>query len=150
MLIVTRAVIPAPPQAVYAVLADFAGYARWNPLNVEGAGDAAPGARAPMTVVNPLDGRRVAMTMTVTRAEPGRALEWLGETPVLFRGRHFFHLAPDPSGTRLEHGEELTGLVPAWIGAKKINALWPPAYEAVNAALAREAVQRLGAVAAQP
>ena len=30
----TRHFIPAPPQAVWAVLADFGRYAEWNPLNV--------------------------------------------------------------------------------------------------------------------
>ena len=36
----TRALIPAPPQAVWAVLADFDRYEDWNPLNIRARGPA--------------------------------------------------------------------------------------------------------------
>jgi hypothetical protein len=134
----TTALLPASPEAVFAVLADFARYAEWNPLNVEADGEVRLGARVRMRALNPLQpGRPQAMTVTITRCEPGRALEWVGAVPLLFRGRHAFVLSPEAGGTRLEHSEELSGLLPLLWGRRRIAALWPPHYEALNVALAK-------------
>lgn len=133
----TSALLPASPEAAFDILADFARYAEWNPLNLWAEGRAELGARVKMRALNPLAPERPsAMTVTITRCERGRALEWVGDVPVLFRGRHSFFLKPDGDGVRLDHREELSGLLPALWGVKTIQTLWPPRYEALNAALA--------------
>lgn len=139
----TEAYIPAPPMRVWEVLADFDAYAEWNPLNIRAAGHAALGARIPMTIRNPARaGATTRMEMTVTRCEPGHALEWTGRIPVLFTGRHFFLLAAEGEGTRLDHGEDLSGLLPLTFGRRTIAHAFGPAYEAVNAALADRVAAR--------
>jgi hypothetical protein len=133
----TEAFIPAPPGRVWAVLADFDSYADWNPLNLKAGGKAALGARIPMVFRNPAkDGATIAQTVTITACEPGRKLEWTGHVPLLFKGRHFFHLTPAGPGTRLEHGEDQSGFIPWTFSKATIADKFVPAYEAVNMALA--------------
>lgn len=133
----TEAVIPAAPDRVWAVLADFDRYAEWNPLNIKARGQAAPGARVPMTFLNPAKaGATVSQTVTITACEPGRSLAWVGRIPILFTGRHFFHLTAMGAGTHLSHGEDQTGLI-AWSFSEAVIAeKFVPIYEACNLALA--------------
>jgi len=134
----TEALIPAPPERVWAVLADFDAYADWNPLNIAASGQARLGARVPMTFLNPArPGTLVRQTVTITTCEPGRALAWSGAVPLLFNGRHHFTLTPEGEGTRLAHGEDLGGLIPALLFQDAmIERDFTPHYEAVNRALA--------------
>ena len=48
----TEIVIPAPAGRVWAVLADFARYSEWNPLNLEVRGEARIGTAASMVFRN--------------------------------------------------------------------------------------------------
>ena len=135
----TQTVIAAPPETVWAVLADFARYPAWNPLNLEAHGDAVLGARIPMVFRNLASakpGATISQTVTLVACEPGRALAWAGSVPLLFRGRHHFTLDAVPGGTRLLHGEDLAGLVPLTFTKAQIARDFVPAYEAVNVALA--------------
>lgn len=133
----TEAFIPAPPDRVWAMLADFDAYASWNPLNLKASGKAVLGARIPMVFRNPAkEGATISQTVTITACEPGRVLEWTGKVPLLFKGRHFFHLSPAGPGTRLEHGEDQSGLIPWTFSNALIDERFVPAYEAVNLALA--------------
>ena len=144
----TEAYIPAPPMRVWEVLADFDGYADWNPLNIRARGHAAPGAKIPITFRNPArDGSTIDMVVTITECEPGRSLAWLGRIPILFTGRHHFRLTPEGEGTRLEHGEDLSGLIPMTFGHRTLARKFGPAYEAVNGALAQR-VEQLAAAGA--
>jgi hypothetical protein len=136
-LIRTEARIAAPPEAVWDVLADFARYAEWNPLNLEARGEARLGARIPMVFRNLARSTGVIrQTVTLVACERGRSLAWAGAIPLLFRGRHHFELEPDGPGTHLRHGEDLHGLIPATFSAAQIARDFVPAYEAVNRALA--------------
>jgi hypothetical protein len=133
----TRAVIPAPPEAVWAVLADFDRYEAWNPLNVRVRGEARLGAKVRMTFLNlAKPGTTIDQTVTVSTCEPGRSLAWSGKVPLLFHGRHHFTLEPVPEGTLLLHGEDLGGLVTLGFTPARIARDFVPAYEATNAALA--------------
>lgn len=134
----TEAVIPASPERVWAVLADFALYREWNPLNLEARGEARLGARVPMVFRNlaGAPGSVIRQTVRIVAAEPGRELAWAGNVPLLFRGRHGFLLTPEGTGTRLVHTEALSGLLPATWSAARIARDFTPAYEAVNVALA--------------
>ena len=128
--------IAASPEKVWAVLADFDRYAEWNPLNVWAKGEAKPDARVSMRFVDAGGGKEkiVAQTVTVVACEPPRRLEWIGHIPLLFTGRHFFELSLESGGTRLTHGEDLSGLIPIFFQAVRIERQ-KAAYEAVNRAL---------------
>jgi hypothetical protein len=134
----TEAFIPAPPARVWAVLTDFEAYAEWNPLNIRAGGEARPGGRIRTTFVNPAGkpGATVTQTVTLTTFEPERALAWSGNVPLLFRGRHHFTLTPDGEGTRLLHGEDLSGLIAMTFSDAILAEKFVPWYEAVNRALA--------------
>jgi hypothetical protein len=133
----TQAVIPAPPEAVWAVLADFGRYQAWNPLNIRASGEAKLGAKVRMTFLNlARPGTTIDQTVTVTTCEPGRALAWSGKVPLLFRGRHHFALEGVAEGTLLLHGEDLGGLVTRGFTPERIARDFTPAYEALNVALA--------------
>lgn len=138
-LIRTQALIPAAPEAVWAVLADFERYAEWNPLNLEAHGTAVLGAKIPMVFRNlasKTPGATISQTVTLVTCDPGKALAWAGSVPLLFRGRHHFTLSPEGRGTRLLHGEDLRGLIPLTFSKAQIARDFVPAYEAVNVALA--------------
>jgi hypothetical protein len=133
----TEAFLAASPDDVWKVLADFDRYAEWNPLNLKARGKGAPGARIPMTILNPVrPDRPLSMAMRINRFEPGRALEWIGSVPLLFQGRHFFNLTPEGAGTRLRHGEDQSGLISRSFSPEVIRDKFVPAYEACNRALA--------------
>lgn len=133
----TEALIPAPPEAVWAVLADFDHYEAWNPLNIRARGEAKPGAKVRMTFLNlAKPGTTLDQTVTVTTCEPGQALAWSGWVPLLFKGRHHFTLERTAEGTRLLHGEDLGGLVTRGFTPERLARDFTPAYEALNAALA--------------
>ena len=114
----TTAVIDATPDVAWQVLTDFAAHAEWNPFMTSISGEAAEGARLTVRLAPP-GGRAMTFRPTVTVAEPGRTLEWLGRVgaPGVFDGRHRFELEPLPDGrTRLTHGETFRGLLvrPLW------------------------------------
>lgn len=133
----TEALIPAAPERVWAVLADFDRYAEWNPLNTRAVGQARLGDRVPMTFLNPArPGTTIDQTVTIVACEPGRSLAWGGQVPLLFKGRHHFTLSAEGTGTRLLHGEDLGGLIPMTFSKLQIARDFIPAYEAVNRALA--------------
>ena len=142
--ILTSIYLPHSRERVWEVLADFARYAEWNPLNLEAEGEARVGARVKMRFLNPAKpGATVAQTVTVTRADPGRALAWRGHVPILFTGDHLFELTPETAGTRLTHSETLSGLMPWRLTEDQIESRFVPTYEACNQALAN----RLNALA---
>ena len=134
----TAHLIPFAPARVWAVLTDFRRYCEWNPLNIWADGDARPGARVAMKFVDGGGGKGkvIAQTVTVTEFEPERRLAWVGRVPLLFTGRHFFELEPAESGTRLLHGEDLSGLVPFTFSAERVDRQ-KRAYEEMNRALER-------------
>ena len=135
----TEALIPASPDRVWAVLADFDRYAEWNPLNIAASGEAKPGGKIRTTFLNPggKPGATITQTVTLTTCEPGKALAWSGSVPLLFKGRHHFTLTPEGSGTRLVHGEDLGGLIGNGFTDEQLTRDFLPHYEAVNAALAK-------------
>lgn len=140
----TQAQIDARPDAVWAVLADFDGYAQWNPLNIRARGQAQLGLKVPMTFLSlPSLTKIIDQTVTVTTCEPGRALAWSGTVPLLFKGRHHFTLTPVGDGTLLEHGEDLDGLIAMGFSKAVVAEHFVPAYGAVNVALAARLGVRL-------
>jgi hypothetical protein len=137
----TEALVPASPERVWEVLTDFKAFPEWNPLVLEARGVAEPGARVHLLVPHLASpGKTVRIPARIIRFEPGRELAWVGGVPGIFRGEHYWSLSPVQGGTRLQHGERLSGLVPRIWGRRKIEG-FRAAYMAHNAAL----VARLGA-----
>jgi hypothetical protein len=136
----TEAWIPASPAMVWAVLTDFDAYAEWNPLNISARpiGPARLGGKLDTTFVNPggKPGATVRQTVTLTSFEPERALAWTGNVPLLFRGRHHFTLTPEGEGTRLLHGEDMSGLIAMSFSDAILAEKFAPYYDAVNRAVA--------------
>lgn len=146
----TRIGIEAAPDAVWAVLADFARYPEWNPFVRAIAGDLAVGAR--LTVQLELAGRAVPIRPTVLVAVPGRELTWRGSLGVggLFDGEHRFRIEPGGPGRGVEaeqrdrssggstfvHEEEFRGaLVAPILGL--VRARTEAGFRAMNEALKR-------------
>jgi hypothetical protein len=107
--------IPAPPQAVWQVLADGPAYGRWNPFIRAMSGKVAAGERLTNTM-HPQGGKPMTFRPTVLVADPGRELRWLGRLglPRFFDGEHYFRLEATDTGTRLVHGETFRGLL-LWV-----------------------------------
>ena len=85
-------------------------------------------------------GKVITQTVTVTRCEPERFLEWVGRIPLLFTGRHRFELQREGDSTRLLHGEDLSGLVPSFFSRARLSRQ-SAAYDQMNAALASRVEQ---------
>jgi hypothetical protein len=134
----TRVDVDAPPEQVWAVLTDFDRYHEWNPF-VRIVGRPTRNARLHVELTPP-GGRTVRLRPTVTRAEQGRELRWLGHLwrPGVFDGEHRFVLEPLDGGSRtaVTHAEVFTGtLVPLlW---RVVGAGTERGFEAMNAALKR-------------
>ncbi|HEX8654264.1 MAG TPA: SRPBCC domain-containing protein [Allosphingosinicella sp.] len=139
--IATEALIPHPRERVWAVLTDFARYPEWNPLVLEAEGPLATGAHLRLLISRPDgSGKRDNLSARIVELEAPARLAWRGSIPLLFTGRHWFALDDAPGGTRLRHGEEMSGLIPL-IGGARMAVSYRPGYERFNAALvARVAV----------
>lgn len=144
MEIHTITTIDAPPDRVWDVLTDGAGWDRWNPMIRGLRGRLAEGETIRF-------GLRLSRTMSapisaeVLTVRPERSLRWVGPAPRLARrvvsGEHYFELAELGGKTRFEHGESFRGLlVPA--RAERVASAMRKVYERFNEALARECVTR--------
>lgn len=144
--ITTAIEIPAPPTAVWEVLVDPVDRDRWDPFITELSGSPVVGERLRVTIAPP--GRRpMRFRPTVTAAEPGQVLEWLGHLGVrgIFDGRHRFELQPveidGAPGTRLVHAESFRGLLVPMLW-RTLESPTLAGFEACNQALARRVADR--------
>ena len=113
----TTETIAAPPERVWQILTDFDAYPEWNPFIIEGSGQAAEGEKLKLRM-QPPGGRAMTFKPLVLRASPGEDLRWRGRllVPGIFDGEHWFRLEPEGDGTRLDHGERFTGILPRFMG----------------------------------
>jgi hypothetical protein len=132
--------LAAPPQAVWAVLIDFAAYPDWNPFIVQAEGVAAVGGRLRLRM-QPMNGSAVSLRPTVVEVLPCRRLRWQGRlgVPGLFDADHVFTIEPQgASASRLVQREQFSGLlVPLFKGSLNRGTL--PAFHAMNTALKERA-----------
>ena len=134
----THVDIDAPPEAVWAVLTDFDHYHEWNPF-MRIAGRATENARIHVEL-RLSEGRSTTFRPTVTHANPGRRLQWLGHlwTPGVFDGDHRFVLERlDGGRTRLTHAETFSGVL-APLLQRLTGKATERGFEAMNAALKRQ------------
>jgi uncharacterized protein YndB with AHSA1/START domain len=101
------ATIDAPPEAVWAVLTDGAGWPAWDSGVTAVEGRFAEGEKVTVrTEVSP--GR--AFPVTVTALEAPRRMVFTGGMPLgLFRGERTYTLTPSDGGTAFRMREKYTG-----------------------------------------
>jgi hypothetical protein len=86
--------IAAPPERVWALLADAAGWPRWNTTVTSLEGHIARGHKLKLRV--PISER--TFTPTVAELEPGRRMVWRDGAPPMFTGARVFTLTPSAGG----------------------------------------------------
>jgi hypothetical protein len=130
--------IAAPPERVWAVLADLAAYPEWNPFIRSASGKLSEGSRLTLRLV-PAGGRAMTFRPTVLAARPGELLRWIGRliVPGIFDGTHQFALEDLGGRTRLTQSETFRGLLVPFTG--KPIARTEASFQALNRALTERA-----------
>jgi len=100
--------INAPPDAIWRILTDAAGYATWDSGVVSVKGRIARGEQ--ITVVSAANPKR-SFPVKVTQFEPPTRMTWSGGMPLgLFRGVRTFRITAQADGqSRFDVREEYTG-----------------------------------------
>jgi hypothetical protein len=136
--------IDASPDAVWAVLTDFAAFGQWNPFMTIEGDVTAPGNRL-VVEIHPPNRRAMTFKPTVTEFVPGRSISWLGRVllPRVFDGAHTLRVEPLPDGrTRFTQHETFRGLlVPFMTSALRDTDV---GFAAMNAALQARVVNCRG------
>ena len=109
--------IAAPPDQVWAVLADLDGYRDWNPFIQSASGQLAEGAILTLRMV-PARGRAITFRPRVLAVQPGVLLRWIGRLimPGIFDGTHQFALEDLGGLTRLTQSEPFGGILVPFTG----------------------------------
>ena len=101
--------VPAPPEAVWAVLIDTDAYSDWNPVFIRVEGDYVEGTSVKNTVRAPGD-ETLEIEAVVQTVEPARELRQSGGIPGLLTFNHQWLLVPEDGGTRVIQHEVDRGL----------------------------------------
>lgn len=107
----TEVEIAAPPETVYAALADIARYGEWNPYLVEVRGTPEPGQTLKVRS-QPAGREEMEYEVQVVAMSPPSCIRWEGGLPdrAQFRGDHRWELEVLGTGrTLLRHHETFTG-----------------------------------------
>jgi hypothetical protein len=137
--------IAAHSGQVWEVLVDFTDYPRWNPFIREIKGETRVGARLEVSIAQ-ANGSAMRFRPMVLAASREREFRWKGRLlfPGLFDGEHYFLLEEHGDGCLLTHGERFSGILPRLMGRRLLDNV-RSGFEAMNAALKREAEARLRA-----
>jgi hypothetical protein len=113
----TSITIGAAPERIWDIITDFGKYPDWNPFIPEAKGQPVAGNKIE-AFIRPPGEKGMTHTPTITIAEPGKHLQWLGKVafPGVFSARHEFILSPVAEGTELRHREEFWGLLVPFFG----------------------------------
>jgi hypothetical protein len=111
--------IAAPPERVWALLADTPRWKEWNPFVRSFEGELREGARITVKIGPPGKGTTTFRPrLLVVRAN--QELRWLGRLgiPGIFDGEHHMRLEARPGGgTRFHHGEAFGGILVPLFGS---------------------------------
>ncbi len=132
----TQIDIDAPPERVWAVLADTESFPEWNPFvtRLEGPFEVGEQIRVELTRPN---GKAMTFTPKLLAHDAGRELRWIGKLGVrgVFDGEHEMRLEPgEGGGTRFIHREQFTGAA-AWLMMKLIGDETEHGFRSMNEAL---------------
>jgi hypothetical protein len=132
--------IEAPPSLVWAILADFGTYRRWNPLISGILGRPANGAQLEVRLRSP-GGNDVSIRSMIVRVREPRELRWLERwiVPGLFASERRFRIEALPQGgVRFHHGEQVRGImVPLLSQRRRLRG--KSGFDAMNTALKQRA-----------
>lgn len=138
--------IAAPPERVWAVLADLPGYPEWHPVFRKVEGQLIVGSKLTITSTIPSSGRTMTVKVNVVTAEPGTELRWVSKILGITISERRFLLSPVAGGTSLVQAETYRGLGGGGgRGGRSTLALIDRirgTFEAINEALKRQAEAR--------
>jgi len=103
--------IAAPPQRVWEILTDFAGYARWNPVVVQVIGSLAAGSELRLKSVHS-PGQAATDGVVLLAGAEFPDMRWEGGHPdrSVLTGERLFRCSADGSGCRFHQSEMFSGL----------------------------------------
>ena len=140
ILISTEVEIDAPPERVWAVLADLPSYAQWHPVFVAVTGQLAAGSKLTITTTHPTSGRTMTGTVKVLTAEPDTELRWVSKLAGLPISDRRFLLSPSSGGTLLVQAGTYRGLGGSrGRGTAKSIGRIQDTYAAINQAIKQQA-----------
>lgn len=135
-------VVDAPPETVWEVLSDFAGYEQWNPLHTV---DGQPARGSAVQIHSKALGGRVLSSIgLVWKFEPNAKLEFLSGNPLWYTLKRFFHISAYDGGALLKHGVAISGVWVLWLFSTrghKIERL-KPMFEAFASVLIHRITSR--------
>jgi hypothetical protein len=105
--------IDAPASRVWAILARFEDYPRWNPFIRKAEGSLVEGGRLKV-LMQPAGTKAMAFHPRLLKVDVGREIRWIGHllVPGLFSGEHRFRLEElSETRTRLHHSETFRGIL---------------------------------------
>jgi uncharacterized protein YndB with AHSA1/START domain len=126
--------ISAPPERVWALLTDAAGFPRWNSTVSKLEGPIQLGQKLAIQV--PIAPGRT-FSPKVTAFEPNRRMEWSDGMAPMFRGVRTYTLTPTPGGVRFEMTEVFAGIMLPMIKGSLPD--FRPVFDTYAADLARAA-----------
>ena len=132
--------IAAPPEQVWAVLADLASYPEWNPVYREVSGQLTPGNKITIHSTQPVTGHTMTVKVKVLTAEPAAELRWVSSVLGLMTSEHSFILSPTSGGTRLVQTQTYRGMFTRF-PPKTISRI-QASFEAINQAVRQRAEDR--------
>ena len=135
--------IDAPPERVWAVLADLASYPQWHPVFLSVTGQLAAGSTLTITTTHPTSGRAMTANVKVRTAEPGTELRWVSKLLGLTISERRFLLSPAAGGTSLVQDGTYRGLGGGrGRGTVKTVSRIQDAFAAINQAIKERAENR--------
>jgi hypothetical protein len=102
--------IDAPPEAVWAVLADLANYPQWHPAYLSVTGQLTVGSKLTIKTTSPSTGEPVTLKVTVVTVDPASELTWASKLAGVTTIKRQFLLSAADGGTDLTQAGSYWGL----------------------------------------
>jgi hypothetical protein len=102
--------IAAPPQAVWAVLADLANYPQWHPAYLSVTGQLTVGSTLTIKTTSPSSGDPLTLKVKVLTVEPASELAWASKLAGITTIKRRFLLQAVDGGTQLTQAGTYWGL----------------------------------------
>ena len=136
-VITTEIEISAPPEKVWAIIADVNKWQDWSPIINKSSGSVSEGSKLNITMKGKVEGEDGPQySPTITKLDRPKFFRWRDYmlTGFLFTNDKIFELEASSSGTRLIHKELFKGLL-APLFCDHMETGVPPMLNAMNKAL---------------